>query len=411
MSVGGTKEFGVDLLPPCLLYDYVDALTESTRAPAALHCFSAISAIGGLFGRKLRLLRGGEHPVDTTQSAVLVAPSGEGKGTAMGAASRWLTSTVPSYPIIGGKATMEGILANLDPEYARGLVLAPELGAMFGQQKFRASFDQEMTDALDNQDLYRWTLKSNKDKEEAELRNMSLTFLAGTTKQWMTRCMTGTALEEGFASRVLWVLCVEPPRDRDLPPSVPGWDSLCLRLRQIYDCYRVGKIELAKPPQAFKKWMTDHYDTLPPDPWQRGWWNRKPSMLLQLSLIFSILLYEGRTAPDIPNDAMWAADALLEWNEPGMTEILTSLGGGPGSQKLRKLLSRLAEYKEGVSDSEFNIRVWHITEGMKGTRDMLRQMEEMGWADSSPGKVTLPSGKISSKALWAVTKQGRETLR
>jgi len=407
----GISDFTTKLLPPCLLKDYVDTMVECTRAPAALHTFAGLSVVGALFARKIRLLRGAEHPIDTTQNVVLVAPSGEGKGTSMGAAQGWLSQAAPQFRIVGGKATMEGILSRLDPEFARGLVLAPELGAMFGQQKFRASFDQEMTDLLDNSDVYRWNLKGNKDEIDSELRQVAVTFLAGTTKQWMSRCMVGTALEEGFASRVLWVLCVEDPRYKELGAVVPGWGELVERLRSMYAPYSRGAAPIGTVPASFREWMELHQKELPPDPWQRGWWNRKPSMLLQIALIFSIMEGEGRVIRELTEQSVWDAAALLDWNETGMNEILTSLGAGPGSQKIRKVLSKLASFSGGIVESEFNVKVWHLTEGIAGTKDMLRQLKDMGWAEPCPMKTVTASGKIAHKQGWKITKSGQEVLQ
>jgi hypothetical protein len=402
------------MLPEGWLKDYVTCHDGYSRAPLALLCFSMLSVFGALFGRRVRVMRGAEHPIDTTQNVVLVAPSGEGKGTSINRAIRTVELAVPHFNIIGGLATMQGILSRLNPEKARGLIIAEELGALFGKQHFRANMDQEMTDLLDNKEVYRWhTAGTQKQDHGGTFNSVGMTFLAGTTLPWMQRCMPGTALEEGFASRVLWVMCVEPPRYvPHLPRMVPGYKEVVERLRKFYQRVPEGtllSLEVNSPVgEWWSRWNETHMDALPQgDPWQRGWWNRKPSTLLQMGLVLSLAEIEKNGGDlELRVTALDGARRILEWAEPGMIRLLGLLGTSEPYGLQRKVLGKLADIGGQATGLEIHRLVAHWSGYRLVTDNTLKELIEVeaikkavvktmngrrsfGWKITDKGKILL----------------------
>lgn len=377
--------------------------------------FSMLSAFGALFARRVRILRGAEHPIDTTQNIILVAPSGEGKGTSINRAAGTLEKAAPGFEIVGGLATMQGILARLQPERARGLIIAEELGALFGKQNYQASLDLQMTDLLDNKDTFRWHTKGTTgDQHEGTFRSVGVTFLAGTTLPWMQRCMPGTALEEGFASRVLWVLCVEPPRFiPHLPRRVPGYKELVGRLRALH--LKLGTKEILLSTEEdpvvsrwWRTWNEKHEEDLPlGDPWTRGWWNRKPSVLLQLGLVLSIAYCEKVGAEiKLQPVALVGAEKILGWAEPGMLRLLSLLGSGEPYGLQRKLLSVLASMNGQGTVRELHRRVAHITGYKQVTENTLKELQSL--EAITGGVVQNQKGKKCFG--WSITEKGYDML-
>ena len=408
------------ILPPGWLLEYVKAHQGYDEVPASLHTFAMLSGFGTLFGRRVRILRGSGHPIDTTQSVVLVAPSGEGKGIAINRCSLMLESAAPNFLITGGKATMVGILKRFDPEEARGLIVAPELGGMFGKQQYNTNFDMEMTDFLDNNNTYRWeTGGTALDVNKGIYRNVAAAILAGTTASWIRRAIPGTALEDGFFSRVFWVREVsEPIYNPTPPPVVPGWNPLVNQLHQFYQrIYNGPPIMLdihdeAKPEvKAWLDWYNKHYSMMPKgDPWQRGWWKRKPSNFLQLSLILSlskVARYGGAIGLDV--EAMQGAAKILEWGEPGIQKISEEMGRISPQHEIRtKVLSIIATNGYQMSDSEVHRRVAYHTGLKENTDKVMWELTESGLVNEQ--RIQNPDTKRYVKG-WVLTDKGKDIFR
>ncbi len=384
--------------------------------PPELHTFAVLSAFGGLFGRRVRIAMGSEHAIDTTQSVILVSPSGQGKGLAIRAATKAIGLANSGYKIVGGKATMEGILSRLDPLDGRALMVAPELGAMFGKQKFRANFDTEMTDLMDNGDEYLWQTAGNRnDRHEGVLRNVAVTLLSATVMKWLLRCMPGTALAEGFASRMLWVRVVREPKKVPFPRAIKEMPGLIKVLQDWYTKWILRRepwiIDLEHDKDSsreYLRWYDQHFEEMPQgNPWERGGWNRRRSLYLQVALVLSISEAVVKDAePRLSVQCMKAADHLVRWCEPGTKRILGELGGSERQELKLKVLSKLSREPGGAaSEARIHKKVAYHTDTKDGTLAILNEMRESGWVIRGPvdDKGTLKKG-------WRVTAEGAEVL-
>ena len=408
------------MLPPGWLLEYVKAHEGYDTVPPALHTFAMMAAFGAMFGRQVRILMGSSHPIDTTQSVVLVAPSGEGKGIAMDRAVMTLKAAAPNFLVTGGKATMEGVLERFDPEDARGLIVAPELGAMFGKQQYRTNFDMEMTDFLDNKNEYQWHTKGTKhEAHEGNYRNVAATLLAGTTATWMRRAMPGTALEEGFASRVFWIRDITAPRWCPTPPPiVPGWAPLANQLQEFYlKIHRQPPTILALNDESqpatkeWLRWYEKYFAAMPVgDPWQRGWWNRKKTFYLQLGLVLSVskaALCGGPIVLDV--ESMQGAQRVLEWAEPGIQKIFEEMGRLSPQHEIRmRMLSAIASGGGEIPDSEVHRKLSYHTGLKENTDKMLWELAEAGLIQQK--MVSGPEGKRLVRG-WGLTSKGKEGFR
>jgi hypothetical protein len=285
---------------------------------------------------------------------------------------------------------------------------------MFGKQHFRANFDQEMTDFLDNKDTYQWHTKASMESEHGgEYRNVAATLLAGTTMDWMRRAMPGTALEEGFASRVLWVREVVEPRFLPLlPAGVPNWAPLCRELQAFW-------LERMKQPVAefvlydeklpevkeWLEWYKTHFNALPKgDPWRRGWWNRRPSMYLQLALIFSIAETMRGPRLALSVDAMRGAGRVLDWAEPGIQRIFDEMGRTNPLHELRvKVMSKLAQLGGAASETLLHRKVAYHTGSSENTHKTLTELQSAGMV-----RYIMLTEDGKTRAGWTLTDVGRE---
>lgn len=392
--------FETDLLPPGWIRDYVEMHEGYDIVPPVLHAFAALVGFGNIFIRRVRILRGGMHAIDPAQSGVIVSPSGSGKTLAISRIERMVTAVATGHPTTGGKATMEGILSRLDPEFARGLITAPELGSMFGKQTFRTGFELELTDLLDNAREYKWHTKGAMDLPGKGVYNyVALSLLGATTKEDLVERFPGTALEKGFASRVLFIYSEDLPRYMPfLPPTVPGWDASEKKLKDFWHA-RIKPVSPREPitlalddpncpiGRVWKAWADEHQLRKPiDDPWRAGWWNRQPVAYLQLALILSLseAVQRGPDAPiELSMEAMAGANRLLLWAESGIQVVHELMGGMSERRKIKDyLLRKLMGYGGWYAEKAFPKVVSYRVDGGKRVIDIL--MDEL----QDEGRVT-----------------------
>jgi len=318
------------LLPDCWIRDYATLLGQYDSVPPVLHVFAGMAAFGCLFGGWVNIGQGAAHVIDPLEHTILVAPSGSGKGIALSQASRLVSNISPGHGIIGGRLTMEGILSRLPDTNNRALILSEEMGATFGEKSFTKNFEIDFTDLMDNKDVTRWHTKGTKnEKNHGVLYGVKIAALTATTKSWIEDGVLGTALEKGFASRVIWVWCEELAELRKwVAPGVAGLEDLYERGRRLHEFLKPKDLvaqalqlpltnENCPGAREYSEWFDTHQSDKPTeDIWDSGWWARKRQHYLQIALILSLSCIanqkgEIRKVELIP-DAMVAAGRLLD---------------------------------------------------------------------------------------------------
>ncbi len=407
--------------PDCLIRDYAKVLGQYDSVPPVLHAFAGMAAFGCLFGGWVNIGQGAAHEIDPLEHMVLVAPSAVGKGGALSQAERLVSNISPGHGIIGGRLTMEGILSRLPDTNNRALILSEEMGATFGEKSFTKNFEIDFTDLMDNKDITRWHTKGTKnEKNHGVLYGVKITALTATTKSWIEQGVLGTALEKGFASRVLWVWYEEPAELRKwAAPVVVGLESLYERGRRLHEFLKPKDL-IAKPlrlslidencpgGREYSEWFDAHQKDRPTeDVWETGWWGRKKQHYLQIGLILSLACIanqksEIRKVELIP-EAMVAAGRLLDWAQWGVDKVHTMMKISPDAKMAEWLLSKLHLRFGGMAPvSKFHQAVQGQTGRAKKTSEIMGEMVAFGY---------VKKGHVDSIGwCWVLTDQGKKFL-
>lgn len=182
------------------LHRWILVFPHST-VPISFLLYTGLSFLGACLGRKV-YVDADVHKVWPMLNLLLIAPSGVGKSTAVKMARENLLSKVLEGPqIIPGAATMEKLHADLRVN-SHALLIASELAAFFGKQKYLESLVPYTVELLDyNDDIER----RFQTKGVITVPFPSVTVVGASTLEWLQEQLPSSAVGGGFLARFLIV--------------------------------------------------------------------------------------------------------------------------------------------------------------------------------------------------------------
>lgn len=182
--------------------------TESTESPEIYHYWSQLAAIAAVLRNRVWIdLQ--VYKLLPNIYVFILGKSGMRKGPAINLALA-LTSRVNNTKILYGSVTIEGVIKDLSTDYslpdggiikdASALLIASELGNFLYDSPHAL---RALTDLYDGQYNEKWTKTLKAAKEP--LKDVCLTFLAGSNEAHLIDTVTGANISGGFVARTMIV--------------------------------------------------------------------------------------------------------------------------------------------------------------------------------------------------------------
>ena len=322
--------------------------TSKQESPAEFHLWTGMTMVAAAMGRKCYIDRG-YYRLFPNLFTILVAGSARcRKSTAINIGVDLLKG-VPTTRVISGKITPERFIQEIEPATGMAapnvLVHSGELSVFLTKQQYGEPLIHILTDMYDCP--LQWTYKT-KNRGEVTLNDLFLCIIAATTPDGISRGIPASALEEGFASRVLFVFMADTTRRNAMPKL--SQEERDLRSELASDLARIGELggEFHLDDEAVK-WYVNWYEhmTPPPDKRLEGMWGRKHDHLLRVGMVLA-----GSTlSTTVEQHQLEAALMALEEVERKTPLALNEIGGDNNTQFLTRART-LVERQVRISHSE-----------------------------------------------------------
>lgn len=276
--------------------------TRKQESPEMFHLWCALSVLSVVMGRKCFIDRG-YYRLYPNLFTLLVAGSARcRKSTAIAIATRLLNDIVAQgrLKVVSGKITPERFIEELvqipDPSAKPGevkfrtpdiLVVSSELSVMLTKQSYGEPLIHILTDLFDCPS--EWTYKT-KNKGDVTLSDVFITILGATTPTGVAHGIPATALQEGFASRVVFCFQGDTTRRNPFPKLNQQEIDLWLKLKDMLLARALlqGEFTLTDDGREwFIEWYNKHMDSDPEDLRLDGMHGRKHDHLLRVAMIMA----------------------------------------------------------------------------------------------------------------------------
>jgi len=307
--------------------------TEKQESPAEFHLWVGITMVAAAMGRKCFIERG-YYRLYPNLFTILVAGSARcRKSTAINIGVNLLKG-VPTTRVISGKITPEKFINEIGPIPGRAapnvLVHSGELSVFLTKQQYGEPLIHILTDMYDCPES--WSYKT-KNRGEVTLSDLFLCIIAATTPDGVSRGIPPSALEDGFASRVLFVYKNDTTRRNAMPSLTPEEHEV--RLELINKLAEIGQMEgeFTLDPTA-REWYVHWYENMKPptDKRMEGMWGRKHDHLLRVAMVLA-----GAAGHRLIEQHQLEASLLaLESVEENTHYALNEIGGDNNTQFLTR---------------------------------------------------------------------------
>jgi hypothetical protein len=295
---GGSCMSGKDEEEICFISEYL-RYTSDQESPDEFHFWTASTILATALGRKCYMKRG-YYTLYPNLFTILVAGSAKcRKSTALGIGVPLLRDVGESF-VINGKITPEALIKEIasvskvkpdDPNKLvcpDVLVYSSELSVLLTKQSYGEPIIHILTDLFDCPDSRDYKTKNS---GIFQLNNVFVCILAATTPTGVAKGIPESALEEGFASRILFVY-------RESTDKVNAFPVLTKEQEQLYEDLKKllhkrgqmrGEFMLTKEAHDwFKTWYEETWKNEEPlDKRLEGFHGRKPDHLMREAMILA----------------------------------------------------------------------------------------------------------------------------
>lgn len=269
------------------MYMYATGVSE---IPKEWNQWSCLAIVAAAVGNRVWFQKFAWEQMAPNMYIFLVGPSGGGKGGAIGFAQQFLHPRMNCYT---GSATYKSMIDLMTSPSTEGgvarstmLLVQPELADCIGSGTLANSMIKAMTN---------WYNPSSQDYQESTRTHGErsftppcLSWLAGTTVEWLKQTVDVEAMRSGFFGRVA-IAPGTPGKDRVYSPYIPSdYEEV---VREIKDRIKwLTKLEgeftlTAAGREADKEW----YETRPePLPELKPFWRRQHDLNLKIAMILSL---------------------------------------------------------------------------------------------------------------------------
>lgn len=279
------------------IHQYVK-YTQEQESPLSFHMWSALTVLGVALGRKCFIDRG-FYTIYPNLFTVLVAGSALcRKSTAINLAVPLLEG-IPGTYVISGKITPEKLtreiaeaqVINVETKEIASpnvLVFSSELSVFLTKQSYGEPIIHLLTDLFD---CPKYREFKTKNRGSDILHNVFIAILAAATPDGVARGIPESALQEGFASRIMFPY--EPSTDRsnafpELSEKDKYYQVLCRKTLTEIAKLSGPFIFAPEAREWYKAWYNDiHKKSQPRDRRLAGFHGRKHDHLSRLGMLFA----------------------------------------------------------------------------------------------------------------------------
>ena len=333
--------------------------TRAQESPELFHLWTGTTILAAALGRKCWINRG-YYRLYPNLFCILVAGSAKcRKSTAVNIGVRLLTD-IDTTKVISGKITPEKFIheiadaqtVSVSPNGTNRncpniLVHSSELSVFLTKQQYGEPLIHILTDLFDCPD--KWPYKT-KNKGEAFLHDVFICIIAATTPDGVAQGIPVSALQEGFASRIIFVYQEASGKLNAFPVLSEEEIALSRRLKiMLEERSKIsGEFKLDNEAMIwFKQWYLDYMEESPPDQRLAGMFGRKHDHLLRLGMIYA---GADRRKLITTND-LSAALMALDNVQATAGGAFMQLGGDNTTQHMTRAISFMKRYKR-LSHSE-----------------------------------------------------------
>lgn len=345
---------------------YLDNVVNVTEAPWMFHVLGGLAALGGAWGRNLRI-PWADYNIYGNMSVLWLGPSGCGKTQAFDVALDTLKMARPDLCVIKNEATPVGIIRRIGgdleqhaeavehfaTEDSEFVFAAGEMSTIINKKKDSDGILPMLTDMMDCKVSYeRTTVVRGVDY----VHNPTPTALMCSTEEWVHGMMPAGIFEGGFMSRIIPVVAKGKARALAIPRilsdterRVPG-----LALKRLLQAHPKLRFELdAIVLKHYSLWYTQLHSTTPDDRRLMGWQARLHGHLLKIAALLALSASWqrlGKEHPQISLGHLMFASRILAEIHPGLVALVTSSSAtnfGAVRQKVMVAVSRAK--REGLT--------------------------------------------------------------
>jgi hypothetical protein len=265
----------------------------TNEVPHDFHRWGALTLLASAASDHVWLPKGASK-VRPNLYVFLIGPSGVGKGEAISTALR-LIEGFNAIKVIHGRLTAAALIdmlatrGTLPSAYNRLLLATPELAMAVGRGTQADDFIKLLTELYSGSEHTPITERTRMSGRHI-IKGHCVTWVAGTTKEWLRDCVTREAVEGGFFARVA---CVQTDYNLDrrvTNPTLPDdYAEAVARLRRHLEDVQLQRGPLTYTHQALA--LHDEWYLTRPVPTDESLipaWKREDDFVRKLSMLFAL---------------------------------------------------------------------------------------------------------------------------
>jgi hypothetical protein len=332
---------------------------EEQESPTAFHQWVILSVVGAALGRNIWLDRG-YYTIFPNLFVILVAGSAKcKKSTSLGLGINLLKSIAKPPMIFSQKITNEALIQALvesrENDSSSGLVYASELSVFIGIDAQKSGLIPTLTDLYDSPSDWSYRTRG---RGIEQMKNVTISILAGSTKDWLRTSIPAEAVGGGFTSRIIFVY-QNAPRRANLFPSMND-HAHHLKLALIDDLNHLrtvngGMMFSKEAKEKAEEWY--HKELfISRDPKVEGYYARKHDTMFKVATILSLMESDQRV---IEKEHIEKALAMLAHTEGDLTSIMDSVVAAPVGGMMEQILE-IVRRDRAVTHSDLLKKCWRF---------------------------------------------------
>lgn len=320
------------------------------------HLWTGLTIISAAIGRKC-YTDWGYYRIYPNLYTILVAGAARCRKSTAVDLGVDLLKKLPDQRIISGKITPERFIEELRPkvkdEDINVLIHADELSVFLTKQNYGEPLIYVLTQLYNCPKEFAYKTLS----KEVVLKNIYVCIIAATTPDGIARGIPQSALEDGFASRIVFPFQADTDKEPNpLPFLTPAERDLEIEL--VRRLARISKLggEFQIDTSA-REWYIDWYKAMlpPADKRLEGMFARKHAHMLRLGVLFAA----AEERMEITVGDFEAADGAIDFLEKSAAGAFSEMGGDDKTPLLTRARTYIERMKR-IAHSEFLRMMWPV---------------------------------------------------
>ena len=374
--------------------------SQGSEVPLAWHFWTAVAVMGASCRRNLHIPMG-NHVVYPNHYCLFIGPTGMRKSTAIKTGRRIVdrlnhfleladTPVHDRIRVIPEKVTPERFLSIMESHLVTdasgavrrsesvALVCPDELAVLLGKNAFHSDvMIHLLTNLYDCPDEWQ---TSTITRETETLYNVALSFLAGSTPDWVRTSVSEDIFGGGFMGRCVLIFRESSgrrfPRPMPLDPVVR--DELA---RRLISWVQLSRQEMPVVYEAWEDiydpWYTDLKDRIEAGDTEhnmRGYFERKPTHVLRLAVVIAL----SKSELMISGDTMREAMDILDHEEKFIVEGIAEISIHPNAEKLARIRNIIHRNGNMISRSALYRKAHKFIGSAKEMDNAFEQLQRSG---------------------------------